>query len=130
VNWFKEGLIHRTATGVMVRSKSEVIVADTLTRLGISYEYEKWVDGVEWSRLPDFTISVEGKVFYWEHLGMMWNETYANRWAEKLSWYKDHGYADKLIVSEEIKGNGPVGHIDSFAIDRLARERILGEVFT
>ena len=28
--------IHRTAKGDLVRSKSEVIVADTLTRLGIS----------------------------------------------------------------------------------------------
>ena len=40
--YYAEHLIHRRpcAPGVMVRSKSEVIVADTLTRLGISYEYE------------------------------------------------------------------------------------------
>jgi hypothetical protein len=39
--YYAKHLIRRTATGVMVRSKSEVIVADTLTRLGISYEYEE-----------------------------------------------------------------------------------------
>lgn len=39
--YYANHLIHRTAKNVLVRSKSEVIVADTLTRLGISYEYEK-----------------------------------------------------------------------------------------
>lgn len=36
-----EILIHRTSTGTLVRSKSEVIVADTLTCLGIDYQYEE-----------------------------------------------------------------------------------------
>ena len=53
---------------VLVQSKSEVIVADTLTRLGISYEYEKKLlrkDGDPNDyRLPDFTVSFEGDVFY------------------------------------------------------------------
>jgi exodeoxyribonuclease V alpha subunit len=38
--YYASHLIHCTAKGVLVRSKSEVIVADTLTRLGISYKYE------------------------------------------------------------------------------------------
>lgn len=33
--------VHRTAEGHMVRSKSEVIVANTLTYLGVKYDYEK-----------------------------------------------------------------------------------------
>ena len=36
-----EALIHRTRKGVAVRSKSEVIVADTLASLDISYSYEQ-----------------------------------------------------------------------------------------
>ena len=42
--YYADHLIHRTASPApaeMVRSKSEVIVADILTRLGISYEYEQ-----------------------------------------------------------------------------------------
>ena len=35
--YYAHHLIYRTAKNVLVRSKSEVIVADTLTRLGISY---------------------------------------------------------------------------------------------
>ncbi len=58
----------------MVRSKSEVIVADTLTRLGISYEYEKELsatDNPSDFKLPDFTVSYVGDTYYWEHLGML-----------------------------------------------------------
>ena len=57
------------------RSKSEAIVADTLTRLGIRYEYEKKLlnkdDNPKDFRLPDFTVSYEGDTYYWEHLGML-----------------------------------------------------------
>ena len=68
-----ENLIHRTAKGDLVRSKSEVIVADTLTRLGISYKYEEPLfakDDPTDFRLPDFTVTYEGDTWYWEHLGM------------------------------------------------------------
>ena len=60
--------------GILVRSKSEVIVADILTSLGISYEYEQKLpskDDPNDFRLPDFTVSYEGDTFYWEHLGML-----------------------------------------------------------
>lgn len=59
--------IHRTRRGVPVRSKSEVVVANILDVLDISYEYEKPLysrtDGDDF-RLPDFTVSYEGDVYY------------------------------------------------------------------
>ena len=117
-------LIHRTATGVLVRSKSEVIVADTLTRLGISYEYEKKLpsktDPNDF-RLPDFTVSYEGDTYFWEHLGMLYIPSYQEQWERKEQWYKENGYFDRLITSED----GPDGSIDATAIERIARERIL-----
>jgi hypothetical protein len=33
--------IHKTLSGVLVRSKSEALIANVLTYLGISYKYEK-----------------------------------------------------------------------------------------
>ena len=72
--YYATHLIHRTSIGVLVRSKSEVIVADTLTRLGISYEYEQKLfssSNPNDFRLPDFTVSFEGDTYYWEHLGML-----------------------------------------------------------
>lgn len=72
--YFEKSRIHMTLKGHLVRSKSELIIANMLYSAGIDYEYEKefiWDDG---SRLlPDFTIEdVEHDVcFYWEHCGML-----------------------------------------------------------
>jgi len=119
-----EALIHRTRKGVAVRSKSEVVVADVLDALGISYEYEQPLysrkDPKDF-RLPDFTASFEGDVYYWEHLGMLNVPSYREAWERKRQWYEDNGYADRLITSED----GPDGSIDAASIERTARQRIL-----
>jgi ATP-dependent exoDNAse (exonuclease V) alpha subunit len=124
--YFADHLIHRTRKGDMVRSKSEVIVADILTSLGISYEYEKKLpsraDPRDF-RLPDFTASYEGDTFYWEHLGMLSVPSYREEWARKRQWYADNGYLDRVLTSED----GPDGSIDAAAIERTAREKILQE---
>ncbi len=121
-----EGLIHRTKKGIAVRSKSEVIVADTLEGLGISYEYEKPLstpDDPRNFRLPDFTVGYQGDVFYWEHLGMLNVPAYRDAWEKKLAWYRMMGFFDQLITSQD----APNGGIDAGEIQRLARTRILGE---
>ena len=119
-----KALIHRTRRDVAVRSKSEVIVADIIDALGISYSYELPLysrsDPNDF-RLPDFTASFEGDVYYWEHLGMLTVPSYRDAWDRKRKWYEDSGYADRLITSED----GPDGSIDAALIERIARERIL-----
>lgn len=120
-----EALIHRTVKGVAVRSKSEVIVADVLSALGISYAYERPLyaraDPRDF-RLPDFTVSFEGDVYYWEHLGLLALPSYREAWERKREWYAAQGYADRLIISQD----GPDGGIDAEEIERIARARILG----
>lgn len=119
-----EGLIHRTARGELVRSKSEVIVADTLHRLGIDYDYERRLENpndTDDFRLPDFTIYHSGKEYYWEHLGMLSNPEYAERWQKKRQWYKDCGFADRLVTSEDSTEGG----IDSSLIEETARKKVL-----
>ncbi len=119
-------LIHRTDTGVLVRSKSEVIVANTLTKLGISYEYEQKLSSRENPndfRLPDFTVSYEGDTFYWEHLGMLSVPSYQEQWEKKELWYKENGFHDRLITSQD----GLDGSIDSTEIEQIARKKILLE---
>ncbi|MGC8603864.1 MAG: AAA family ATPase [Desulfomonilaceae bacterium] len=124
--YYASHLIHRTAKAVLVRSKSEVIVADTLTRLGISYDYEKKLlnkDGDPKDfRLPDFTVSYQGDIFYWEHLGLISVPSYREQWERKQDWYERNGYADQLITSQD----GPDGSIDATTIEQIAREQILG----
>jgi len=124
--YFPSHLIHRTAKGVLVRSKSEVIVADTLTRLGISYDYEQRLesrDNPQDFRLPDFTVSFEGDTYYWEHLGMLSIPSYNEQWERKQAWYEANGYSSRLITSED----QPDGSISSREIEQLARKHILME---
>ena len=123
---YAEALIHRTSTNIAVRSKSEVIVANTLTALGISYQYEQRLfarDNDKDFRLPDFTVSFDGDTYYWEHLGMLNLPQYKRDWERKKQWYADNGFADLLLTSED----GLDGSIDAAAIEKLARRRILAE---
>lgn len=121
-----EALIHRTRKGVAVRSKSEVVVADILEGLEISYQYEQPLfsrsDPNDF-RLPDFTVSFEGDVYYWEHLGMLGVPSYREAWDRKREWYENNRYGKQLITSED----APDGGIDAAKIERIARERILAE---
>lgn len=130
--YYAAHLIHRTSPspahplGVLVRSKSEVIVADKLTSLGISWEYEQKLpakhDPSDF-RLPDFTVSYEGDTFYWEHLGMLSVPSYRKDWERKRKWYEDNGYLRQLITSED----GADGSIDAAEIERTARKQVLLE---
>lgn len=130
--YYAAHLIHRTRPsaqhpqGILVRSKSEVIVADILTSLGVSFEYEQKLpskDDPNDFKLPDFTVSYEGDTFYWEHLGMLSVPSYREEWDRKRQWYENNGYLDRIITSED----GLDGSIDAAEIERIARKRILLE---
>ena len=103
--WYEEGKIHRTLTEQMVRSKSEVIIANMLFERDIPFQYEVPLyapDGTFY--LPDFTITWRGENWYWEHLGMLHDEGYRNHWETKRAWYEKHGFADRLITTTEEGG--------------------------
>lgn len=128
---FEKHLIHRTARNEMVRSKSEVIIADHLARKGIDYSYERplTIDGV--TKYPDFTISdmESGVTFYWEHCGMLHVPSYRRRWEEKLAWYCSHsilppeegeGEHGTLIITRD-EANGS---IDSAKINKVINDML------
>ncbi len=99
--WHEEGKIHQALIGCMVRSKSEVIIANLLTAAGIPFEYEIPLfasDGTLY--LPDFTITWRGKPYYWEHLGKLNDAGYVKKWEKKTKWYSKH-FRDSLLVTEE-----------------------------
>ena len=99
--WYEEGKIHEVLVGDMVRSKSEVIIANLLTAAGIPFRYEVPLfapDGTLY--LPDFTIDWRGKKFFWEHVGMLHDTKYKNDWDKKKKWYRKH-FPDALLVTEE-----------------------------
>ena len=118
--YYEQALIHRTLKGDLVRSKSEVIIANMLFEADIEYEYEKELDlGDDGIRIPDFTIedAESGIRFYWEHCGMLGDAGYSRYWEEKKALYQKHGIVEgeNLIVSKDSLNGG----IDSAEIKRL-----------
>lgn len=106
---FPERLIHRASDGTLVRSKSELVVLETLLGMGLSPRYEERLaspSDPEDFRLPDFTVTFEGATFYWEHLGMLDVDSYARSWQRKRGWYERNGFIDRLITSADKPGAG------------------------
>lgn len=127
--FYEEHLIHRTARGEMVRSKSEVIIADHLARRGVEYGYEQALTIEGETKYPDFTIEDAelGLTVYWEHCGMLHVPSYRRRWEEKLAWYRAHGIVPhgegagsrgSLVITRD----NPNGSIDSSEITRVLEE--------
>jgi len=99
--WYEEGKIHETLAAEMVRSKSEVIIANMLFERGIKFRYEVRLSAPDGTfYLPDFTVRWNGEDWYWEHWGRMDQERYRNHRAEKVEWYK-RNFPDRLIESFE-----------------------------
>ena len=130
--FFEENLIHRTSRGEMVRSKSEVIIADRLATLDVDYIYEHPLSIEGATKYPDFTIEdmESGNTFYWEHCGMLHVPGYRKRWEEKLAWYKANGilpYEDgggkngTLIITYESAQGG----ISSQEIEQIIRKVVM-----
>lgn len=105
-----------TAKGERVRSKSEVIIADTLARHGVPYKYERPLllscgasAAKRISVYPDFTcLNLRTrKEFLWEHLGRMDDAEYAKKTVAKLRAYSKNGFVlgRNLIVTMECEGN-------------------------
>jgi hypothetical protein len=127
--FYEEHLIHRTARGEMVRSKSEVIIANELANRRIDYTYERPLTIADVTKYPDFTIEdmESGVTFYWEHCGMLQVPSYRRRWEEKLAWFRAHG----ILLADEGRGkNGTLiitrddvnGGIDSANIHKIITE--------
>lgn len=100
---FLSGTIHRTQRGVMVRSKSELIIADMLESLGIPYQYEVELPYDDYHLCPDFTVirPRDGMVIYWEHFGMTHDEEYLIKMDLKLDKYRNIGIRpwNNLMIS-------------------------------
>ncbi|MEE7506813.1 hypothetical protein MMR14E_28415 [Methylobacterium mesophilicum] len=108
---YAENLIHRTEKGHLVRSKSELVIANMLFQSGTDYEYERVLEGdVEPGRLrPDFSfVSADGDLVLWEHLGMMQREDYRKGWEWKQRWYEANGFTlgQNLFTSEDDERGG------------------------
>ena len=127
--YMEKHLIHRTAAGLMMRSKSEVILAGLFDDYKLDWDYEKPFKG----RIPDFTIDdpYAGRIIYWEHLGMLDNPSYRQRWERTQQWYRDQGIltleeddgrSDLLVTTEDFANRGTDWTIARNILDKLFGE--------
>ena len=71
--FYENRLVHKTVRGELVRSKSEVIIANALHYHNLDYIYEPELVLEGKVKRPDFKVVDEdtGEEWYWEHCGMM-----------------------------------------------------------
>ena len=127
-----------TARGERVRSKSEVIIADTLFRYNIPYRYEFPITlkrsnsadirrdlGRSITLYPDFLClnTRTRQEFYWEHFGLMDSTEYSNNAAGKLRLYTENGIlaGRNLIITMETQTEPP----SIKALEKLIEEFLL-----
>jgi len=119
---YAEHLIHKTLKGHMVRSKSELVIANELFHQGIDYEYEREFEGVitKGIRLPDFSfVDAAGDVVIWEHLGMLSRPDYRVSWDRKRLWYEQNGYVENenlFVTSDDERGG-----LDASSVQQAAQ---------
>ena len=96
----------KTLRGEYVRSKSELIIANTLYHCDIPYVYEPRLNLAGYGiAYPDFLFvsPLTGRRVYWEHLGMLDDAEYRARNSEKIYAYLNNGYVQgvNLILTYE-----------------------------
>lgn len=119
----QEDLIEVTTKGDLMRSKSEVLLAELFYKHGIPFRYEDATDYPWLGIIPDFEFRDKyKKLFYLEYCGMMDNEEYVDRFLYKRSRYEDNGlyeWNDVIYIFE--KGN----RVNMPMIESIIKTRIM-----
>ena len=104
---YPEQKIYGTSAGIHVRSKSESMIVYLLHDYKIPFRYESELELGQVTVYPDFTIRhpKTGKLFLWEHLGMVDEPAYRRNALSKLQLYMEHGWIPSvnLILTYETK---------------------------
>ena len=127
---YSENLKFETDQGELVRSKSEVIIANLLyqNQNHILYKYERPlelnVEGRSKTIYPDFTILSKriGKIIYWEHAGRMDDPYYVNDFVKKMNTYVTNGLlpGKDVILTYETQNNP----LEISAVKRMIKELV------
>lgn len=113
----------RTSKGLMVRSKSEALICETLYRIcdiPHRYEQEKVIDGYIY--IPDFTFEAfDFSELYWDHFGMMGKPEYAAKNFKKLQICYDRGIipGKNLILTFDINGTIDMKYIEGVIMNEV-----------
>lgn len=104
--YISKNVEYKTERGEIVRSKSELNIANTLSKYHIPYKYECPVTLKNGGTVyPDFTILAmkSRKEIYWEHRGMMDDREYLKNTVKKMKQYTKNNIivGINLILTEE-----------------------------
>jgi len=122
-----DALKHKSQNGVLVRSKSEAIIASQLENYNIPYRYEQGLDTPDQLFYPDFTVlnPEDNQIIYWEHFGLMDDEDYGKSVASKLHAYQNAGILqwNNLITTYETNRRP----LDAHMVRRIIKAFLLPE---
>lgn len=95
---YPERLLHPSASGNVLRSKSEYMIDTALYEAKIKFRYECKLVLDDSVFYPDFTIlhPKSKQILYWEHFGMMDSPTYTSKTFTKLKFYISHGFIPNI----------------------------------
>lgn len=123
-----ETLKFHTPSGVLVRSKSEVLIAMTLDKYGVPFRYECPLETNSGTFYPDFTIlnPADRRLYIWEHFGLMDDVAYTSNFASKINTYIQLGYFpdDNLLMTFE-SAERP---LDPDAIEKLVLRKFAPKI--
>jgi len=122
-DFYDEKKVYVTEKGEVVRTKSELIIANTYYELGIPYRYEAELRLNNGKRkYPDFTVlnKKTREVIYHEHFGLLDKNDYFLSNLTKLDDYKNSGIflGKNLIITYESEQNP----FDVNSIKRMLKE--------
>ncbi len=124
-NRYKEEEKRNAYNGVYYRSKSEMMIASMLTSYGIEFKYEAGIEVNGRTIYPDFIVKRprDGKLFIWEHFGMITDDRYLKKAYRKLEDYHSRGIDlwDRLLISFDQEDGG----ISADGIDKMIRTFLL-----
>ncbi|HJH43691.1 hypothetical protein C2L80_07970 [Rubneribacter badeniensis] len=115
-DYLPEGRTLRTSRGERMRSKAEVLIAETLYSYGIPFRYEQELEAGGATFHPDFTFEgAGGKEFYLEFCGMMDDPAYVEGHKRKRSAYEAAGIAewDNIIYLYASGNSTDMMYVDS-----------------
>ena len=126
-DFIPENKNYRTIKDEIVRSKSEILIADTLNRMNIPYHYEFPIkliteDGTKTTFHPDFLCLNRRtrKEFLWEHFGRMDDAEYATQTVSKLNLFSRNGiFNGKNLITTMETGSQP---LNTRQIQKIAKE--------
>lgn len=110
-----ENLKHTSYDGTASRSKNEMYIASRLDHYGLPYRWDKPTGIPGLFRVPDFTIKrkKDGKIIYWEHMGMMYDLERRIDNKRKLEEYEAAGIVpwENLILTYDTREGGLRGEL-------------------